>query len=290
MGLRFRKSVGFGKGIRLNFGKKGMSVTTGIRSAHVTYSTSGKKTTSFGIPGTGISYSKSEKIGGSSHRGFGFSKTASLNNYHDNAPMRSPNSGNKKRGCLTATAITGAVIVFLVVIASIFGGNESSSSSVVSDVASFSALTSSSEAALSSSVSSSTPVSSAVSSEPPSSAKASSAGKVSSAEPPKKAAEKSTEKTPAALTGISITQSPGTVQAGSKAILSIKGKPNTKYSIEVYYSTKASEAKGLSPQVSDSSGNVSWEWKVGPKTKAGKHRIVIQGGGDKIETYFTTTK
>jgi hypothetical protein len=288
MGLRFRKSVSLGKGIRLNFGKKGISVTTGIRGAHVTYSTSGKKTTSFGIPGTGISYSKSEKIGRSSHSSFGFRKATPPNNF--GTPMQSPNPGNKKRGCVTAVVITTAVTVFLSVIAYVFGDGEVSSSSALPLMAVPSTVTSSSEAALSSSVSSRTSISSAVSSETPSSAKASSAGKTSSAEPVKKAADKSTQKNTAAPTGISITQSPGTVQAGGKATLSIKAKPNTTYSIEVYYSTKASEAKGLSPQLSDSSGKVTWEWKVGPNTKAGKHRIVIQGGGDKIETYFTTTK
>ena len=68
------------------------------------------------------------------------------------------------------------------------------------------------------------------------------------------------------------------------------GKPNTEYSISVYYSSGASTAKGLEPQQSDSSGNVSWSWKVGAKTKAGSHRIVISGGGEKIETTFTTTE
>jgi hypothetical protein len=257
MGLRFRKSVSLGKGLRLNFGKKGMSITTGIRGAHVTYSTSGKKTTSFGIPGTGISYVKSKKVGRSLRNGFGFGTAVRPSN--DNAPMQPTNSNHKKRGCATAAVITVAVTVFLSVIAYAFGGNDSSSSSALSSMDFPSILTSSSEPALSSFVSSNTPISSVdsseVSSSASSSAKASSAGKTSTAEPAKKEEKIPAQK--AAATGITITQSPGTVQAGSNATLSIKGKPNTKYSIEVYYSTKASEAKGLSPQVSDSSGNVS---------------------------------
>ena len=57
MGLRFRKSVTLCKGIRLNFGKTGMSLTTGTRGLHSTYNFStGKTTTSVGLPGTGISY------------------------------------------------------------------------------------------------------------------------------------------------------------------------------------------------------------------------------------------
>lgn len=57
MGLRFRKSVTLCKGVRLNFGKRGMSVTTGTRGFHNTYNFgTGKRTTSIGIPGTGLSY------------------------------------------------------------------------------------------------------------------------------------------------------------------------------------------------------------------------------------------
>lgn len=57
MGLRFRKSVTLCKGVRLNFGKSGMSVTTGTRGFHNTYNFgTGRTTTSIGIPGTGLSY------------------------------------------------------------------------------------------------------------------------------------------------------------------------------------------------------------------------------------------
>ena len=57
MGLRFRKSITLCKGVKLNFGKTGMSVTTGMRGFHNTYNfNTGKTTTSIGIPGTGLSY------------------------------------------------------------------------------------------------------------------------------------------------------------------------------------------------------------------------------------------
>lgn len=58
MGFRFRKSISFGKYLRLNFGKSGItSVSFGKRGApHVTV---GKNGTRFGtpiLPGTGLSY------------------------------------------------------------------------------------------------------------------------------------------------------------------------------------------------------------------------------------------
>lgn len=74
------------------------------------------------------------------------------------------------------------------------------------------------------------------------------------------------------------------------ATLKAIGKPNTEYRISVYYSSGASTADGLENHTSDSSGNVSWSWKVGGRTKGGTHRIVISGGGETLETSFTTTE
>ena len=59
MGWRFRKSFKIAPGVRLNFGKKGGSISFGTKGFRTTFSTSGRTTTSFGIPGTGLSYSMS---------------------------------------------------------------------------------------------------------------------------------------------------------------------------------------------------------------------------------------
>lgn len=56
MGLRFRKSISLGKGIRLNIGKTGVSISAGIPGFRKTIHSSGRVTTSVGIPGTGIYY------------------------------------------------------------------------------------------------------------------------------------------------------------------------------------------------------------------------------------------
>lgn len=56
MGLRFRESVSIIPGVKLNFGKTGMSVSTGVPGFRKTFHTSGKVTTSIGIPGTGLYY------------------------------------------------------------------------------------------------------------------------------------------------------------------------------------------------------------------------------------------
>lgn len=57
MGLRFRKSVKLGKGVRLNLGKKGIGFSVGGKGARFSVSPTGRATTSFGIAGTGLSYS-----------------------------------------------------------------------------------------------------------------------------------------------------------------------------------------------------------------------------------------
>jgi hypothetical protein len=60
MGFRFRRSVKVFPGLRLNFGKRGISASIGVRGAHVTYGPSGTRTT-VGLPGSGLSYTHLEK-------------------------------------------------------------------------------------------------------------------------------------------------------------------------------------------------------------------------------------
>lgn len=60
MGLRFKKSISIIPGVKLNFGKTGMSLSAGVPGLRKTFHTSGKTTTSIGIPGTGLSYVTTE--------------------------------------------------------------------------------------------------------------------------------------------------------------------------------------------------------------------------------------
>ena len=60
MGWRFRKSVKIAPGVRVNFGKKSTSVSVGGKGYRKTFSSTGKTTTTVGIPGTGLSYSTTE--------------------------------------------------------------------------------------------------------------------------------------------------------------------------------------------------------------------------------------
>ena len=61
MGLRIRKSVKIAPGVRLNFGKKGISTSIGKRGVGVTFGPTGT-TAHISVPGTGISYVKKTGI------------------------------------------------------------------------------------------------------------------------------------------------------------------------------------------------------------------------------------
>lgn len=56
MGLRFRKSISIIPGVKVDFGKTGMSVSAGVPGFSKTVHTSGRVTTSVSLPGTGLSY------------------------------------------------------------------------------------------------------------------------------------------------------------------------------------------------------------------------------------------
>ena len=67
MGWRFRKSLNLGGGVRLNFNKKSTGISFGTKGARYSVNSNGRKTVSFGIPGTGLYWteSKSGKTKGS---------------------------------------------------------------------------------------------------------------------------------------------------------------------------------------------------------------------------------
>lgn len=67
MSWRIRRSIRLLPGLRLNVSKSGFSVSAGRRGAHVTVG-HGKVRTTVGLPGSGISYTKTTPITASSKR------------------------------------------------------------------------------------------------------------------------------------------------------------------------------------------------------------------------------
>lgn len=61
MGLRLRRSIRLGPGVRMNLGLHGVGLSAGVRGLRYSVHSSGRRTASVGIPGTGMSYVTSLK-------------------------------------------------------------------------------------------------------------------------------------------------------------------------------------------------------------------------------------
>lgn len=284
MSLRFRKSIGLGHGVKLNIGKKGVGISAGVKGARVSINSNGRKTTSVGIPGTGMSYVKSEKIGAQKKTG-GTSPNQSENQDLFPGNNNTPPS-KKKPGCL---AIVIGIIAVLCVIGFISWAVQGFPASDTTSSAASSSLLTSSISEISSTAASSV----AVSSEESSSAAETSASSPSpsstleSSTPESSTSAKASKPATATSQKLTLTSAPGTVSKGSTASISIKGKPNTQYSIAVHYSSGISKASGLKAKTSDANGNASWSWKIGAKTKSGTYDVVISNGTDEIDSSVT---
>ena len=123
MGFRFRKSVKIAPGVRLNIGKKSVGISAGVKGARVSVNSSGRKTTTVGLPGTGLSYSKTEKIGGS--------KTSTRSSSSNNAqPIRpdlqpaQPQEEKKKNGCCGCAIYAFIALLIIGALGSCIGGTD----------------------------------------------------------------------------------------------------------------------------------------------------------------------
>jgi len=63
MGFRVRRSIKLAPGLRLNLSKSGLGLSAGVRGARVSVNSHGRVTNTVGIPGSGLSYSTSHRIG-----------------------------------------------------------------------------------------------------------------------------------------------------------------------------------------------------------------------------------
>lgn len=71
MGFRFRKSVKIIPGVRLNLGKKSAGISMGGKGIRVSVNTSGRTTTTVGIPSSGMSWTTSTSPHAKRHSGGG---------------------------------------------------------------------------------------------------------------------------------------------------------------------------------------------------------------------------
>lgn len=113
MGFRFKKSKQIAPGVHVNFNKKSTSVTFGSKGVHHTVSSSGKKTTSVGVPGSGLYYTSSSGGGGSMNNDDSSVNFASGGGNGGSVSPVSGNDGNKK-GC--GTYLLYAAIALLIIV------------------------------------------------------------------------------------------------------------------------------------------------------------------------------
>ena len=92
MGMRFRKSVKICKGVKINFSKSGASLSLGSRGHSVNIGKRSRAT--FGIPGTGLSYSTSLKSHHKTHKKFSTTKRSSRNTSSRSSSVPLPSQVN----------------------------------------------------------------------------------------------------------------------------------------------------------------------------------------------------
>lgn len=115
MGFRFRKSKKILPGVRLNFSNKSVGVSLGGKHARVSVNSSGRKTYSASIPGTGMSYVKTS----SGKHTSGQNHSASGGNYA--APK--PSSPGGKKGPSSGWMIFWLIVFFPVGLVMMWMGN-----------------------------------------------------------------------------------------------------------------------------------------------------------------------
>ncbi len=72
------------------------------------------------------------------------------------------------------------------------------------------------------------------------------------------------------------------VQRGGYASVTIQTAPGALGTIEVDYKTGPSHASGLEPKTADSSGLITWQWRVGSSTTPGQWPVIISANGQTV--------
>lgn len=63
MGFRFQRSIKLFPGLKINLSKSGIGWSAGVRGAHTGVDAKGRRYTSVGIPGTGLSWRETQHSG-----------------------------------------------------------------------------------------------------------------------------------------------------------------------------------------------------------------------------------
>jgi len=90
-----------------------------------------------------------------------------------------------------------------------------------------------------------------------------------------------------AAASVRLTSVTSPIRHGAYATLSVRVSRTATCSITVYYKSGASVAQGLYPKHGT---RISWTWKVGTRTTAGRWPIVVScGSAGRLQTSFVVT-
>jgi len=91
-------------------------------------------------------------------------------------------------------------------------------------------------------------------------------------------------------TGITVLDVKKSVKTGEKGSLSIKGVPDTIYTISAYYNNSLGTTTATNIKRSGNDGKVSWDWDVKRDTLPGTYKLIVTGGGKMITSSYTVTQ
>jgi len=256
MPWRLWRRVKIAPGVTMNISKSGLSTSFGPRGAKVTLG-HGRIRKTVGLPGTGLFYTTTSKVEADDSLG--------PTDAGEQAPKRASNgSSGRGRGRSRFGWLGWAVGIFIAlgIIGSLtgVGGSPSATGSPPPGALGLLGFAGGSTGSVSS---------------PPvaTSGPAQTARPKPTATPKPTTTPKPTSK-PAAL-ALKITKAPGSVSRNAFATLTAKTAPGARCSIEVDYASGPSSASGLSDKTANSSGYVSWTWKVGGNTTKGTWPIYV---------------
>jgi len=105
MGFRFRRSIRLAKGLRINLSKSGAGLSVGHRGATVNFGPKGERVTA-GLPGTGLSYSKTIGPGTSERRSHDFA--------NENTPAPIPPDQSSRKAVLLPWLAVLAILLLII--------------------------------------------------------------------------------------------------------------------------------------------------------------------------------
>lgn len=86
---------------------------------------------------------------------------------------------------------------------------------------------------------------------------------------------------------LSIINSSTVVNRGGFGFITIQGRPETRYRITTSYKKGNRIISVNQWRITDSNGQATFNWVVGPETVPGTYPAIIYGGGRSINTYHT---